>query len=137
MERTLIILGFALSVLGLILVIVAPIGKRKNKRCSAQTEGTLIDIRARYNSDGPLPSMNIYSYSVNGIEYQLKSTAINPNANKIGDRCPIWYDTKNPKNALEYRYKSNKLFNIFLIIGIVLLLSPIILAVIAAGAQAQ
>lgn len=137
MERTLLGLGLFLFGLGLILVIVAPIGKRKNNRCSAQTEGTLIDIRARNNSDGPLPSMNIYSYSVNGIEYQLRSTSINPNASKIGDRCSIWYDPKNPKNALEYRHNSNKLFNILLIIGIVLLLSPIILAVIVAGAQAQ
>ena len=127
--------GLFLFLLGLILVIVAPIGKRKNKRSTAQTQGTLVEIRERYNSDSQLPSMKVYSYSVDGIEYQLKSTAINPKASKVGDRCPIWYDPKNPKNALEYRYKSNKLFNILLIVGIVLLLSPIILAVISAGMQ--
>lgn len=128
-------LGLFLFGLGLILVIVAPIGKHKNNRCKAQTQGTLTEIRERYHSDGSLPSMKIYSYTVDGIAYQLKSTAINPNAGKVGDQCPIWYDPKNPGVALEYRHQSNKLFNILLIVGIVLLLSPIILAAIAAGMQ--
>lgn len=128
-------LGLFLFGLGIILVIVAPIGKKKNNRCSAQTQGVLREIRERYDSNGRLPSVKVYSYYVSGIEYQLKSTAINPNASRVGDQCPIWYDPKNPKNALEYRYNSNKLFNILLIIGIVLLLSPIVLAVISAGLQ--
>ena len=48
--------GIALFVfgVGVIFVIVAPIGKRKNNRCSAQTQGTLREIRGRYNSDGSL-----------------------------------------------------------------------------------
>lgn len=77
--------------------------------------------------------MKTYSYSVDGIEYQLKSTAINPHAGKVGNQCPIWYDPKKPSVATEHRYGSNKLFNILLIIGILLLLSPIILAVISAA----
>lgn len=129
-------IGLFLFCLGVILVIVAPIGKRKNKRCSEQTQGTLIDIRERYDSNGNLARMKVYSYMVDGIEYQLKSTALNPNASKVGDQCPIWYDPKNPKKALEYRYHSNKLFNILLIVGIVLLLSPIVLAVVSAAIQA-
>ena len=127
--------GLFLFGLGLILVIVAPIGKRKNNRCSAQTQGVLREIRERYNSQGSLPSMKIYTYTVDGIEYQLKSTAINPNASRVGDQCPIWYNPKKPQDALEYKYNSNKLFNILLIVGIVLLLSPIVLLVISAGMQ--
>ena len=129
-------LGLFLFLLGIILVIVAPIGKHKNNRCKAQTQGTLINIRERYNSKGRLASMKTYAYTVNGTQYLLNSTAINPNASRVGDQCPIWYDPKHPNVALEYRYKSNKLFNILLIVGIVLLLSPIILAAISAGMQA-
>ena len=129
-------LGLFLFGAGLILVIVAPIGKRKNNRCSAQTQGVLKEIRERFDSDGNLPSMKYYSYTVNGVEYQLKSTAINPHASKIGDQCPIWYDPKNPSVAVEHRYGSNKLFNILIIVGIVLLFSPILLAVISAAIQA-
>ena len=121
--------------LGVILVIVAPIGKKKSNRCSAQTQGTLIAIKNRYNSDGNLPDLKIYSYRVNGIEYQLKSTAINPNADKVGDSCPIWYNPKNPKDALEYRYHSNKLFNILLSVGIVMLVSSLILPFISLALQ--
>ncbi len=137
MGRTFFALGLFLFLLGVILVIVAPIGKKKNKRCCAQTQGVLREIRERYDTNGRLPSMHIYSYYVNGIEYQLKSTAINPNVSRVGDQCPIWYNPKKPQDALEYRSNSNKLFNILLIIGIVLLLSPIILAVLSAALQAK
>lgn len=37
--------GFALLVIGIVFVIVAPINKKKNNRCTAQTEGTLIERR--------------------------------------------------------------------------------------------
>ena len=130
-------LGLFLFGLGLILVIVAPIGKHKNNRCKAQTQGTLTRIQSHRNSKGVLTTVKYYTYYVDGVEYQFKSTAINPNAGKVGDQCPIWYNPKNPKDALEYRHGSNKLFNILLIVGIVLLLSPIILAVISAGMQAK
>ena len=74
--------------------------------------------------------MKYYTYTVDGIEYQFKSTAINPHANRVGDQCPIWYNPKKPQIALEHRYGSNKLFNILIIVGIVMLLSPIWLSII-------
>ncbi len=120
---------------GLILVIVAPIGKRKTKRCSEQAQGTLIEIRNRHNSGGSLPGMKIYSYRVDGVEYQLRSTAVNPNASNVGDNCPIWYNPKNPKDAVEYHYSSNKLFNILLIVGIVLILASLAMPIISAALQ--
>ena len=128
-------LGLFLFLLGIILVIVAPIGKHKNNRCKEQTQGTLINIRERYNSKGRLASMKTYAYTVNGTQYLLNSTALNPNAASVGDQCPIWYNPKKPEDALEYRYKSNKLFNILLIVGILLILSPIVMGVISVGTQ--
>ena len=130
-------IGLFLFLLGIILVIVAPIGKHKNKRCSEQAEGTLIRVQERRNSKGVLASLKIYSYTVDGVEYQFKSTAINPNAGRVGDRCPIWYDPKKPQVALEYRYNTNWLFNILLIVGILMILSPFVMLVISAGMQAQ
>lgn len=122
------VLGLSLFVIGLILIIVAPINKRKNQRCSAQTQGTLVNIIEREDSDGPLPDMYVYSYSVNGITYQIKSTVVNKNVSKIGDLCPIWYDPAKPKVAQEYRYDSNKVFTILLVIGIVLIFAGIVLS---------
>lgn len=81
----------------------------------------------RFNSDGPLPDMHVYSYSVNGIEYRLKSTAINTQANNVGDQCTIWYNPANPKEAQEFRYNSNKVYVILLICGIMLLLLGVFL----------
>ena len=77
-------MGFGLFLLGLIFMIVAPINRRKNKRCSEQAQGTLCDIRKRYNSNGRLPDMYVYSYSVDGVEYQLKSTILSKQASRIG-----------------------------------------------------
>ena len=130
MGRVFFGLGLFLFLLGLILVIVAPIGKHKNKRCSAQTQGVLVRLQSRRNSKGVLSTMKYYTYTVDGIEYQFKSTAINPHANRVGDQCPIWYNPKKPQIALEHRYGSNKLFNILIIVGIVMLLSPIWLSII-------
>ena len=130
-------LGLFLFGIGLILVIVAPIGKHKNNRCKAQTEGTLVRIQSKRNSKGVLTTMKHYTYYVDGVEYQFNSTAINPHASKVGDQCPIWYDPKKPQVALEHRYGSNKLFNILLIVGILLILSPIVLGIISLGMQAK
>ena len=136
MGRVFFALGLFLFLLGIILVIVAPIGKHKNKRCSVETQGTLTAIRSRRTSNGVLTTMKYYTYTVDGVEYEFKSTAINPHADKVGDRCPIWYNPKKPQVALEHRYGSNKLFNILLIIGIVSLLSPIWLSFIYAALSA-
>ncbi|MBR6408155.1 MAG: DUF3592 domain-containing protein [Clostridia bacterium] len=126
------IAGFALFVLGLVFVIVAPINMRKNSRCSEQTQGTLSDIRARYNSNGRLPDMYVYSYSVDGVEYQIKSTILSKQANRVGDACTIWYDPKKPKKAQPFHYESAKVYKILLIVGIVMI--PLGLVLIGAGA---
>jgi len=91
------VLGFALFVLGIVFVIVAPINRRKNTRCSVQTQGMLINVLKRANSKGSLPSMYVYSYCVNGIEYQIKSTIRSSQIKAVGDECIIWYNPKKPK----------------------------------------
>ena len=108
-------------VLGLVFVIVAPINRRKNARCSAQTEG----VSAGH--------MYIYSYIVNGIEYQTKSTICSPQIRKVGDSCTVWYNPKKPEDAQPFRYESAKVYNIILIIGIVMILLGIVLTVAGAA----
>lgn len=116
---------FAISLflfgLGLILIISGAVSKRKNKRCSAQTQGRLIAVVDRDNSQGTAPSAYVYSYYVNGVEYQIRSTAVNKNVRGIGDVCPIWYNPKKPKVAQEYRYEKNRTYTIILVVGIVML----------------
>ncbi len=109
--------GFIILGVGIILLICYPISKSKNKRCSAQTQGTLVKIFDTDSSDGNVGHAHIYSYYVNGIEYQLKSTAYNKQVDQVGDQCTIWYNPKNPKEAQEFRYETNKVYTIILICG--------------------
>ena len=128
--------GFACFLLGVILLICYPISKRKNKRCTAQTKGTVTDIRRRYNSNGSLPSMLVYSYSVDGVEYRLKSTAYNKEVERVGDTCTIWYDPSKPKVSQTFHYTTKKFFTVILIIGIVLVLLGLVLPVVGVATQA-
>ena len=116
------IAGFALFLLGVVFVIVAPINKKKNARCSAQTQGTLADIRRRNHG-----YWYYYSYDVNGTRYQLKSTVCSPETKDVGDTCTIWYAPAKPEDAQPFRYGSNKIYNIILIIGIAAILLGIFL----------
>ncbi len=119
--------GFALFVLGIVFLISYPISKRKNARCSAQTEGVLSDSIRTRNSNGDIRRTYVYSYRVDGIDYQIKSTALNPDVSEIGDSCTIWYNPKKPKDAQPFHYESNRVYRTILIVGIVLTLLGIIL----------
>ena len=46
---------------------------------------------------------------------------------RIGDNCTIWYDPSKPDYAQPFRYESNKVYNIILIIGIAMVLLGIFL----------
>lgn len=127
--------GFSLFLLGIIFMIVAPINKRKNQRCSAQTDGILIKRIEREDSDGSLPDMSVYSYYVDGIEYQHKSTVINKQVIKIGDHCTIWYNPKKPKQAQAFHYDSNKVYKIILLIGIAMVVMGLVLLVLGVAAH--
>ena len=125
-------IGFGIFVLGLIFVIVAPINKRKNARCSMQTQGQLKEIRraSRSRFDNASSSSYIYSYVVDGIEYQIRSTILSQEAKKTGDACTIWYNPNKPKEAQPFRYESAKIYNILIVIGIVMILLGFILTVL-------
>lgn len=125
--------GFALFVLGIVFVIVAPI----NRSCSAQTEGVLCDIRTRYNSSGLLPPMYIYAYRVNGTDYQIKSTVLSSQTINAGDHCTIWYDPKKPEDAQPFRYGSDRVYRIILILGIVMIPLGIFLTLLGAVRQSM
>ena len=124
------IAGFALFVLGLVFLIVAPINKRKNSRCSAQTQGTLKDIWKRRRSNGPDTKTYVYTYSVDGVEYRISSSTRGKGASQVGDSCTIWYNPKKPKEAQPFHYESAKAYRIVFVIGIVLVLVGIVLTVV-------
>ncbi|MBQ6380831.1 MAG: DUF3592 domain-containing protein [Clostridia bacterium] len=82
--------------------------------------------------------MKYYSYCVNGVAYQLKSTAYNSQVDKVGDPCTIWYNPKNPAEAQEFHYgEKNKTFTVILICGIVFVVLGFVLPIIGIGIQAR
>ncbi len=113
--------------LGVILVITAPISKKKNNRCSATTQGTIVKEFETENSDGPNGMAHVYSYNVGGIDYQITSKALVKGVGGVGSQCTIWYNPKNPKDAQPFHYESSKVYTIILIIGIVLLVGGLVL----------
>ena len=115
------IAGFALFVMGIVFVIIAPINRRSNARRSEQAQGVLVDIGKRYNSKSYVGNMYYYSYFVDGIEYKIKSTVCSSQANKVGDSCTIWYNPKKPKDAQPFHYGSAKVYRVILIIGIIMI----------------
>ena len=125
--------GFGLFVLGIIFIIAAPISKKRNSRCSVQARGTWTDARETENSQGSTGNVYIYSYYVNGVEYQLRSTTPSEQAKNLGDACTIWYNPAKPKQAQVFHYDSAKPFRIILIIGIVMLLAGLLLTALGLG----
>ena len=104
---------------GFILIISYPINKKKNARCTAQTQGMLRDIRRRYDSDGRRKSKHVYSYQVDGVEYLLETLDHSLEVENIGDVCTIWYNPAKPQDAQAFR-GSDTYLKIILIIGIVM-----------------
>ena len=123
------IAGFVTLVLGIVLVICYAYNKRKNARCTAQTQGTLSEIIV-HDSDGSPKDVHIYTYDVNGVEYRLRTLDHSREAERVGDACPIWYNPRKPKDAQAYRGTDSYL-RIFLIIGLALI--PIGIIVFFAG----
>ena len=116
---------FLLLTVGVIFIIVFSVLKKKRDRCSMKTTGQLIEIQ-QTDIDSAGGSFYVYSFSVNGIEYQLKTPESNKLANEVGDEVDIWYNPVKPQEAQAIHY-STKVFTIFIIIGILLVLIPIIL----------
>lgn len=128
------IICFIVFLIGLLLLIIFASVKRKHTRCCEEARGTLMKtIRTTNDTER---TMYIYSYRVDGVEYQLKSYDKSREVSNIGDHCTIWYNPKKPKDAMAFRYKSNKVFNIFIIVGIVMMVLTFVLPIIGAAMSA-
>lgn len=119
-------MGVGLFFIGIVVMICYPINKKKNARCSAQTQGTLENIIERYNSEGSLKDMHVYSYQVDGVDYELRTVDHNLDVKEVGDTCTIWYNPKKPKDAQAFR-GSDKYLKYLLLLGVGITLLGIIL----------
>ena len=125
------VIGIVVLFVGVILVICYPINKSKNNRCTAETQGVLEDIQARFNSKGVQKPMHIYSYEVDGVRYELKTLDYSPQVAYVGDSCTIWFNPDKPEDAQAYR-GSDKYLKTLLYIGLALIPLGILLTIIGA-----
>ncbi len=126
-------LGLMLFLLGLMLAIVAPMGKRKNSRCNVEVPAILTNIGETETSESSPITWYTYSYNVNGAEYKTRSTNCAARAHEVGDKCTIWINPDKPQEAMPVRLSSNKLYTILFITGIVMI--PLGILLILAGQQ--
>ena len=113
----LVVLGF-----GVALIIVGLIKRGQNTRCTARARGTLREYRPakRDRKAGYL-----YAYSVDGVEYVLRTTEPSPQAYSVGDTCDIWYNPAKPKDSLACRRETNRLYNNMILIGSIMVLAVV------------
>ena len=119
------LIGFIVVIFGFCFLIAGLHLKSKNRRCSAQVQGTLTEIRKTRKRNSNSDSYRYYySYSVDGQDYTLwaDNGASSTEAREVGDACTIWYNPSKPKDALAYHYDNNKFLNVCTVIGIVLII---------------
>lgn len=122
-------IGLAILLSGIILLVLCPVLKGNNKRCSGQSQGKVEEIRET-NMDGSARDFYIYSYTVGGVVYTLETYEKSPQANNVGDECIIFYNPAKPKEA-HAALASKTLMRALLISGIVMV--PVGLIMILIG----
>lgn len=124
--------GLAFFLLGIILIILYPVAKGKNDRCSEQVPGVLRKV-VENRSDRVAKDLHVYTYSVDGKDYRLETRDYSLKENTgIGDSCTIWYNPAKPEEAMAFHYETNTIFKTLLILGIIFV--PLGLVLICVGA---
>ena len=125
--------GLTLFLLGIIFIILYPIAKGKNDRCSEETQGVLRQVIENRSHKEVAKDLHVYSYTVDGKDYVIETRDYSLNENiEVGESCTIWYNPKKPEEAMPFHYESNRLFRALLILGIIFV--PVGLILIFVGA---
>ncbi|NMM99641.1 hypothetical protein G1C96_0219 [Bifidobacterium sp. DSM 109958] len=95
---SLVMIVVALIVLGVCLRLMRKASDSR-RRCTAETTGTVSELRERHDDDGTLWSP-VFSYTVGGSEYELKSGIWSrPSKFHVGDEATVLYDPFEPSHA--------------------------------------
>ena len=123
----LIALGFALLILGICLLILAPVQASQNKRRSVETAGNISEVRSRrVRKKGTTYSID-FAYTADGVRQELKKVKW-PLAPDETKEYTICYNPAKPKDAhvKEFRTSNPK---VYLTIGLILTAAAVLLLV--------
>lgn len=96
-------------IMALIDVICIMFHKKKRKRCSVETEATIVeDVCYREGLTGSREYYHyaIYEYQYNGITYKNRSKMGTSMPAKVGKRRTLYLNPENPEDYLEKRFLS-------------------------------
>ncbi len=125
----LIALGIALLIIGICLLILAPVQSSQNKRRSAEAAGNVTEVRRRRVRKKGTTYRIDFAYTVDGVRQELKKVKwpLPPDESKEYTIC---YNPAKPKDAhvKEFRTSNPK---VYLTVGLILTAAAVILT--AAG----
>ena len=121
-------LGLTLVLIGVILLILAPVQSAQNKRRSAETTGNISEVRRKHvRKKGTTYYIN-FVFTVDGVQQELKRVKwpLEPDETKEYTIC---YNPNKPKDAhvKEFRTANPKAF---LITGLILTVLGVLLAIV-------
>ncbi|KAB8293608.1 DUF3592 domain-containing protein [Bifidobacterium avesanii] len=95
---SLVMIAVSLVVFGVCLRLIRKT-RDSRQRCTAETTGTVSELRERHDNDGTLWSP-VFSYTVGGHNYELKSGIwSHPSKFHVGDKATVLYDPFEPSHA--------------------------------------
>ena len=119
-------LGYAFLIIGVCLLIMAPVQASQNKRRSAETEGYVTEYRKTYARKRGTTYHIDFEYTVDGGKQELKNVKWQTAPEQ---KYTICYNPEKPKDAhvKEFRASNPK---VYLIIGAILTVLAVILVAV-------
>ena len=125
-----IALGISLFIFGICFLITAPILAAQNKRRSAETTGTVTEVRKyRVRNSGTSYRFDV-EFFIDGIRQELKNVRW-PLSPDVTQKYTVCYNPKKPRDAHVKEFHSSNA-KLFLIIGLASVVISIILVVAGA-----
>ena len=119
------------SVFFLITFLLMFMNRNREKKCTAHTDGLVIDIKAKSAGDDGMTFQPICEYYVQGIRYERIGVAKSHHVPAIHTIVSIMYHPHDPKQSyiLDYDEKGYRILSIvFAVLGLIPLILCILLA---------
>ena len=131
----LIALGCACLIIGICLLIMAPVQAAQNKRRSAETEGHVTEVRKTYRKKSGTTYRIDFEFTADGVAQELKNVSwpIAPEESKTYTVC---YNPLKPKDAHIKEFRSGNP-KVYLTIGAISTVAAFVLIVVGAVTGAK